>query len=92
MNVQLISAIEDEIENRNLCYNDKKKFQLTLVQKYKVDALKDAGHTQNLIAKTIGVSKFIVSRELSRNDCKRGISVKEYSASKAQNKMMPDIQ
>ncbi len=64
----------------------KNYFQLTLGQRYQIEALKAAGHNQSLIAKTIGVSKSTVSRELSRNVPKRGIGAKKYSAGKAQNK------
>ncbi len=39
-----------------------------------------------MIAKTIGVNKSTISRELNRNIPKRGIGAKRYSAGKAQNK------
>ena len=64
----------------------KNYFQLTLGQRYQIEALKATGHTQSLIAKTIGVNKSTISRELSRNVPKRGIGAKNYNASKAQNK------
>ena len=60
--------------------------QLTLVQRYQIEALQTNGHTQTSIAKTIGVSKSTISRELNRNVPKRGRGAKKYSAEKAQNK------
>ena len=55
-------------------------YHLTPEQRYKLDALKKAGHTQTFIAQQIGVSKSTVSREVSRNKQKRG----SYSALYAQ--------
>ncbi len=60
--------------------------QLTLIQRYQIEALKAAGHNQTSIAKNIGVHKSTISRELNRNVPKRGIGAKKYSAGKAQNK------
>ena len=64
----------------------KNYFQLTLVQRYQIEALKGTGYSQSSIAKIIGVNKSTISRELSRNVPKRGIGAKKYNASKAQNK------
>ena len=60
--------------------------QLILGQRYQIEALKAAGHTQSLIAKMIGVNKSTISRELNRNVPKRGIGAKKYTAEKAQKK------
>ncbi len=60
--------------------------QLTLCQRYQIEALKTAAHTQSSIAKMIGVNKSTISRELNRNVPKRGTGAKKYSAQKAQNK------
>ena len=60
--------------------------QLTLGQRYQIEALKVFGHTQSSIAKMIGVNKSTISRELNRNVPKRGNGAKKYSAEKAQNK------
>ncbi len=60
--------------------------QLTLGQRYQIEALKAAGHNQSSTAKLIGVDKSTISRELNRNVPKRGIGAKKYSASKAQTK------
>ena len=45
---------------------------LTLEQRYKIDALLRADHTQNFIAKQLRVSKSTISRELKRNRTKTG--------------------
>ncbi len=60
--------------------------QLTLCQRYQIEALKAAGHSQSLIAKMIGADKSTISRELNRNVPKRGIGAKKHSAQKAQKK------
>jgi len=60
--------------------------QLTLGQRYQIEALKAAGHNQSSIAKMIGVDKSTISRELNRNVPKRGTGAKKYSAQKAQKK------
>ncbi len=60
--------------------------QLTLAQRYQIEALKAAGHTQSCIAKMINVHKSTISRELNRNVPKRGTCAKKYSARKAQRK------
>jgi IS30 family transposase len=64
----------------------KKYNQLTLVQRYQIEALHQAGMNQSNIALNIGVHKSTVSRELKRNVPKRGIGAKIYNASKAQSK------
>ena len=64
----------------------KNYFQLTLAQRYQIEALKTAGLKQNEIAKTIGVSESTISRELKRNVPKRGTGAKVYTARKAQAK------
>ena len=64
----------------------KNYFQLTLVQRYQIQALKDAYHTQRSIAKIIGVDRSTICRELKRNVPKRGTGAKIYSAEKAQIK------
>ena len=62
----------------------KNYFQLTLVQRYQIEALKKVGLKQYEIAITIGVHKSTVSRELKRNVPERGTGAKIYSACKAQ--------
>ncbi len=64
----------------------KNYFQLTLVQRYQIEALKTLGHSQSSTAKIIGVNKSTVSRELKRNVPKRGSGAKIYSATNAQIK------
>ena len=64
----------------------KKYSQLTLGQRYQIEALKTAGHNQSSIAKTIGVNKSTISREFKRNVGKRGTGAKKYVAKKAQKK------
>ena len=64
----------------------KNYFQLTLVQRYQIEVLKTAGHSQTSIAKMISVNKSTVCRELKRNVPKRGSGAKLYNAQKAQCK------
>ncbi len=64
----------------------KKYFQLTLQQRYQIEALKNAGHDQTRIAKIIGVNKSTVCREFKRNIPLRGPGAKLYVAEKAQKK------
>ncbi len=45
---------------------------LTLEQRYKIDALQRAGHTQSFITAQLQVSKSTISRELRRNRTKTG--------------------
>lgn len=64
-----------------------KKFsQLTLEQRYQIEALKNAGHSQTAIANTIGVDKSTICREFKRNIPRRGVGAKVYDAAKAQKK------
>jgi len=46
--------------------------QLTREQRYQIKALLDTGHKQAVIARTIGVHKSTVQRELKRNTGLRG--------------------
>ncbi len=64
----------------------KNYFQLTLAQRYQIEALKNAGHSQTTISKTIGVHKSTICREFKRNIPQRGKGAKQYIAGKAQNK------
>lgn len=64
----------------------KKYFQLTLEQRYQIEALKDAGKNQTCISNIIGVNKSTVCREFKRNITLRGIGAKVYVASRAQKK------
>ena len=64
----------------------KKYFQLTLEQRYKIEALKDAGHNQTFIANIINVNKSTISREFKRNISLRGIGAKIYVAFRSQTK------
>jgi IS30 family transposase len=60
--------------------------QLTLEQRYKIEALIGAGKNQTEIANALGLNKSTISRELSRNIPKRGVGAKIYVAKKAQIK------
>jgi len=53
---------------------------LTQAQRYKIDALFKANHTQAFIAEQLGISKSTISRELRRNSKRLG----KYSAVRAQ--------
>lgn len=53
--------------------------QLTLEQRYEIQALINAKHRKNFIAKQLGVDKSTITRELQRNSGKRS-----YNAQKAQ--------
>lgn len=64
----------------------KKYSQLTLEQRYQIEALKDAGHNQSYISKIIGVNKSTISREFKRNINQRGIGAKVYIAFRSQQK------
>lgn len=64
----------------------KKYFQLTLEQRYQIEALKALELSQTEIAKIIGVHKSTVSRECKRNIPLRGSGAKIYVAEKAQKK------
>ena len=60
--------------------------QLSLIQRYQIEALIKAGMKQKMIAANIGVDPSTISRELSRNIAKRGRTAGEYVASNAQRK------
>ncbi len=60
--------------------------QLTAEQRYKIEALNEAGIPKPEIAKIIGVHRSTIYRELNRNTSKRGIGAKKYVAEKAQAK------
>lgn len=60
--------------------------QLSLEQRYQIEALKKAGLKQKEIALQIGVSASTICRELHRNTAKRGPTANEYVATNAQRK------
>ena len=60
--------------------------QLSLVQRYQIEALLKAGMKQKMIAANIGVNPSTVSRELFRNIAQRGRTAGEYVAFNAQRK------
>jgi IS30 family transposase len=64
----------------------KKYNQLLLEQRYKIEALINAGHSQTFVANTLGVHKSTVSRELKRNTPQRGVGAKCYNADFAAKK------
>jgi len=64
----------------------KKYNQLTLEQRYKIEALKSAATTQTQIAKIIGVHKSTISREFRRNIPRSGINADKYIATRADEK------
>jgi len=64
----------------------KKFFQLTLEQRYQIEALKNAGLDQTGISKIIGVNKSTICREYKRNIPLCGFGAKFYFAEKAQKK------
>jgi len=64
----------------------KKYFQLTLEQRYTIEALKNSGQSQTYISLMLGVNKSTVCREFKRNITKRGAGAKVYVASRAQEK------
>ena len=57
--------------------------QLSLVQRYQIQALFNAGMTQKSIAASTGVHPSTISRELSRNTAKRGVTALVYVATNA---------
>jgi len=71
-----------------LCYYHmtKKYNQLTLEQRYKIEALISTGMTQSSIADHIGVHKSTISREIRRNVPQRGSGAKIYVAINAESK------
>ena len=64
----------------------KKYKQLSLEQRYKIEALLSTDITQTEIAKIIGVNKSTISREFKRNVPKRGRLANTYSGARAQQK------
>lgn len=64
----------------------KKYKQLTLVQRYQIQALLQVGQNRTAIAESVGVSKSTISRELKRNTPSRGRTAKQYVAEHAQRK------
>ena len=60
--------------------------QLSLVQRYQIEALIKAGIKQNKIAEQLGVDASTISRELNRNKAKRGRTAGIYVATNAQRK------
>lgn len=60
--------------------------QLSLEQRYQIEALVKAGIKQKSIAVQIGVNPSTICRELKRNVARRGKTAGEYVASKAQQK------
>lgn len=65
---------------------DKNYTQLSLVQRYQIEALLTVGLKQKFIANQIGVHPSTVGRELKRNTAQRGRTAFEYVASNAQRK------
>jgi IS30 family transposase len=60
--------------------------QLSLEQRYQIQAFLKAGMKQNWIAQEIGVHPSTISRELNRNIAKRGRTAGAYVATNAQRK------
>ena len=60
--------------------------QLSLVQRYQIQALVKAGKKQKWIAEEIGVNPSTISRELRRNTAQRGRTAGSYLASNAQRR------
>jgi IS30 family transposase len=58
--------------------------QLSLGQRYQIEALRKTGMSQKSIAQSIGVHPFTVCRELRRNVPSRGRNAETYKASQAQ--------
>jgi transposase, IS30 family len=64
----------------------KKYFQLTLEQRYQIDSLKKAGHTQSAIARIIDCNRSTICNEFRRNIAHGGKGTNLYAAQKAQQK------
>ena len=64
----------------------KKYKQLSLEQRYKIEALLSTSITQSEIAKIIGVNRSTISRELKRNVYQRGRHANTYCGMRAQRK------
>jgi IS30 family transposase len=60
--------------------------QLSLIQRYQIEAFIKAGKKQYWIAQQIGVHPSTISRELNRNIAKRGRTAGDYVAENAQRK------
>jgi IS30 family transposase len=60
--------------------------QLSLHQRYQIQVLLQAGKTQEEIAELLGRSPSTISRELKRNNPKRGRGAGYYNAELAQRK------
>ena len=60
--------------------------QLSLIQRYQIEAFVKAGMKQKIIAREIGVHPSTISRELSRNIAQRGRTAGAYLAANAQRK------
>lgn len=59
---------------------------LCLEQRYQIEALYKAGHSQKSIAEIVGVHPSTICRELKRNTPKAGIGGNEYRASNAERR------
>ena len=69
--------------------------QLTHVQRYQIDALNRAGHSQSHIAEVIGVHRSTVYREMRRNRARRGYLPRHahlLALARRQNKVKPRLQ
>lgn len=64
----------------------KKYLQLTLEQRYQIDALKKAGHNQSAIARIVGCNRSTICNEFKRNIPHGGKGTGLYVAVKAQTK------
>ena len=62
--------------------------QLSLEQRYQIEALLKAGKNQTETANIVGVHKCTISRELKRNVPKRGYGAKIYCSEKAHKKAL----
>jgi len=51
--------------------------QLTILDRYQISAMEQVGHSQSIIAETVGCDKSTISRELSRNKGQRGYRPKQ---------------
>jgi IS30 family transposase len=60
--------------------------QLSLIQRYQIQAFLKSGMQQKLIAVELGVHPSTISREISRNTAKRGKTAGDYVPSNAQRK------
>lgn len=65
----------------------KKYKQLTLVQRYQIEALLQAGFNQTMIANQIGVHRSTICRELQRSIALRGKTSGKYLAANAERKV-----